>query len=193
MLNKGDGRRHDGGGSTDGSDDESQVGKFAVHGICGKEREHAGDKVQASVDHRRCVNEGRHGRWTFHSIGQPNVERELSGFTHGTDEHQAERPGKGAGIGCSDLVDVAFVEHDGVIKATFAHTGVRVEEGPEHRQTNHEEDVAHTGGQKRLLGRISSAGAFVVEADEQVGTQSHQFPEDEQPEERIGEHHTEHT
>ena len=67
-----------------------------------------------------------------------------------------------------------------------------MEERPENGQANHEEHVADTGGQERLLGSVGCAGAFVVEPDQQVGTQPHQLPEDEQPKERIGQHHAEH-
>ena len=68
-----------------------------------------------------------------------------------------------------------------------------VEQGPEHGQADHEEHVADTGGEEGFLGSVGCAWSFVVESDEQVGTQTHQFPEDEQPEEGVGEHHTEHT
>ena len=192
VLNKGDGRRHDRRGSADGGDDEGQVGQLSVKRISTEEREHAGHEVQTSVDHRCGVDEGRNGRWPFHGVGQPNVKRELSGLAHRTDEHQAERPSEHAGVVGGHLLNVAFVEHHGVVECTLVSAGIGVEQRPQDGQTDHEEHVANTGGQEGLLGSIGSAGAFVVEADEEIGTQTHQFPENEQPEERISEHHPEH-
>ena len=50
-------------------------------------------------------------------------------------------------------------------------------------KTDHEEHVADTGGEERLLGRIGCTWAFVVEPDEKVGAETHDLPEDEQPKE----------
>ena len=68
-----------------------------------------------------------------------------------------------------------------------------MEEGPEHGQSNHQENVAHTGGEEGFLGGVCSAGAFVVETNEEVRAQPHQFPEDEEPEERVSQDHAEHS
>ena len=94
MLDEGNGRRHDGGGSTNSGDDEGQIRQFTVKGFCSKEGEHTCYQVKTSVDHGGSVDEGRNGCWTFHGIGQPNVERELCRFAHGTDEHETESPSK---------------------------------------------------------------------------------------------------
>ena len=68
-----------------------------------------------------------------------------------------------------------------------------VKERPKHGQTDHEEHVTHTSGEESLLGGVCCTGAFVIESDQKVGTKSHQFPEDEQPEEGVGENHPKHT
>ena len=193
VLDKGDGRRHDGRCSADGGDDERQIGQLAVHRFCTEEREHTGDEVEACVDHGRSVDERRYRRWAFHSVGQPHVERELCRLAHCTDEHQTKRPCKGARIGGRHLVDVGFLEHNSVVEGALPTVCIGVEQCPKNGETHHQEHVTYTGGQKRLLGSVGSAGALVVEPDEEIGTQTHQFPEDEQPEERVGKHHAEHT
>ena len=138
MLNEGDGRRHHRGGSTDCGDDEGKVGQLPVHGLCAEEREHASHEVETRIDHGRCVDECRNGRWTFHRIGQPHVKRELCGFTNRSDKHQTECPCEGPGVGSGDLIDVVFVEDHGIVEGT--------KEIPENSQTNHEEDVTNPRG-----------------------------------------------
>ena len=50
----------------------------------------AGDHVHAGGDHGGGVDQGGDGRGTFHGVGQPDVERQLSRFS-GCAEEQAER------------------------------------------------------------------------------------------------------
>ena len=78
VLNEGNGRGHNGGGSTNGGDDEGQIRQIAVEGFCSEEGEHACHEVKASVDHGRRVDKSRNGGWTFHGVGQPYVKWELS-------------------------------------------------------------------------------------------------------------------
>ena len=192
VLNERNGRRHHGRGATDGCDDERQIRQFAMEVVRAKEGEHAGHEVKPGVDHRCGVDEGGDGRWALHGVGQPYVKRELRGFANRPDEHQPEGPGKGSRAALGNFLDVSIVKDHGVIQTALPSTCVGVEQRPQHRQADHQEDVAHPGGQEGFLGGVSGAGSFVVEPDEQVGTKPHQFPENEQPEERIGQNHAEH-
>ena len=77
VLDKGDGCSHHGRGSTDGGDDEGQVGQFTVQCTSTEELEHAGHEVKTGVDHGRSVNESGNRGWAFHGVRQPHVEWEL--------------------------------------------------------------------------------------------------------------------
>ena len=56
---------------------------------------------------------------------------------------------------------------------------VPLEPDEEDEQAQHEHDVADPGDQEGLLGRRGRRGLGIPEADEQVGAQPHQLPEDE--------------
>ena len=193
VLDKRNGCGHDSGCSTDGGDDERQVSEVVVEVIRAKEREHPGHEVEACVDHGGGVDEGRNGRRSFHCIGQPNVQRELSGLTDRTDEHQTERPRQRAGPRLCDGLDVLVVKDHGVVEGALTSTSVWMEQRPQHGEADHQEHVPNTGGEEGFLGSVSGAGPLVVEPDEQVRAETHQLPENEEPEERVGQHHPQHT
>ena len=52
-----------------------------VRGV-GEDRARPGDEVDAGVDHRRGVDQGRDRRRALHRVGQPDVERELGALAH---------------------------------------------------------------------------------------------------------------
>ena len=94
MLDKRNGRCHNGGGSTNSGDDKGQIRQFTMKCFCSKEWEHACYEVKSSVNHGSGVDKSRNGGWTFHGVRQPNVERELRRFTHCTNEHEPKSPRK---------------------------------------------------------------------------------------------------
>ena len=48
----------------------------------------ARDEVDAGVDHRRRVDQGRDRGRALHRVRQPDVERELGALAHGAREHE---------------------------------------------------------------------------------------------------------
>ena len=191
-MHEGDERRHAGGDATHEGDDEGEVREGPMHRFGGKDGEHAGHEVEAGVDHRRSVDEGGDGRRTLHRVREPHVQWELGGLADRTDEHEAQCELEGAALACvRDGLQVTAVEDDRIREGVLAG-GVGLEKVPEHGQPDDEEHVTNTGREEGFLGRVSGRGALVVEADEQVRTQAHQFPENEQPQERVREDHAEH-
>ena len=63
----------------------------------------------------------------------------------------------------------------------------------QHEQTDHQEYISHTRGEECLLGCGSSTGLLPIESNQEIGTQTHNLPEDEQPQEVVRKHHPEHT
>ena len=80
---------HNSGNSTNCCNNKGKVVQVTVQCLCTKEREHASNKIQSSVDHGRSVNEGRYWSRAFHSVRQPNVKRELCRLTNSSNEHQS--------------------------------------------------------------------------------------------------------
>ena len=63
----------------------------------------------------------------------------------------------------------------------------------QHEQTDHQEYISHTRGEECLLGCGSSTGLLPIESNQEIGTQTHNLPEDEQPQEIVRQNHAEHT
>ena len=146
------------------------------------ERYHARDQVQAGVDHRRCVYQGRDGGRALHCVWQPDVKRELRRLAHRPDEEHQEGP--------EQLVGVDSPVEGGVLE--YHRELERPVDVVEDQESHHQEDVAHAGGQEGLLGCVRCALLPEVEAYEEVGAEAHNLPEYEEPQEVVSEDHAEH-
>jgi hypothetical protein len=51
------------------------------------DEKHAAEHVDTGGHHRRGVNERADGRWAFHRVWQPDMERELCALAHGSHEN----------------------------------------------------------------------------------------------------------
>src|SRR5207245_675604 len=59
---------------------------------------------------------------------------------------------------------------------------------PEDEQPQNESGIAHAIDDESFVGRVRSASAFVIEANEQIGTKTHKLPTDKDLKEVVGEH-----
>ena len=66
----------------DRGDDDHALGRV------GEDRAGPGDEVDAGVDHRRGVDQGRDRGRALHRVRQPDVERELGALADGAAEDQ---------------------------------------------------------------------------------------------------------
>src|SRR5574344_2935096 len=62
--------------------------------IFNPKREETRDLEHAGNPHGGGMDEGGHGRRTFHGIGQPDVQREHGTLSGTTDEHEEEAEGQ---------------------------------------------------------------------------------------------------
>src|ERR1700722_9061893 len=87
-LDEGDGGGEDGGCGADDGDD--------VHGYGGKLKDgaHARDHINAGGDHSDGVYERTDRRGALRSVGEPDVERDLRGFSGGAEEEKQGDGGK---------------------------------------------------------------------------------------------------
>ena len=145
-----------------------------------EEGQHASHQEDTSRYHGGRVDHGADGRGAFHSVRQPDVERELSALAHRTAEDeqrnggqrgQREQPGYGNGALLKQL-DLFRREHFVEVQ----RAGQAVKEGEAHE----EQHVAHAGGQKSLLRGVRRRRLVEPEADQQVRTEAHDLPGDEE-------------
>ena len=151
---------------------------------------HAEQHVNAGGDHGGGVDQRGDRGGAFHGVRQPDVERELGGLAdgaaedaeHGGGDHAVAADGE---IGGDVGVDAGFhrIEGEGAGDA------------PEHEDADHESEVADAVAEEGLLGGIRGGVLLIPVADEQIGTETDQFPEDEGHDEVVGQHdagHREH-
>ena len=187
-LGDADGGRKEGGeGADEGHEPHGAVAPLG-HDV--EEGEGADDQVHARGHHRRRVDERAHGGGAFHSIGQPDVERELGRLADGTPEDEDGKhrgPGRDPEDGHGHDLVGQFLQRLGgqdFAPAQGARHGVE-----EHHAREHD-GVAHARGDKGLDGgRARPLHLSLInvrlpwfaerpEPDEQVGAHAHQFPED---------------
>ena len=147
--------------------------------VADEEREHPRHEVDARHDHRGGMDQRRHGRRAFHSVGQPDVQREHGALARAADEHQPQsqrdhRPGGREGL-CrrreGEGPGVVAVDEDADEEAQVG-------------EARHDESLLRRGHGLRLR---------VVEADQQVGAHAHQLPEEVHLEDVGGNHQPHHT
>ncbi len=138
-----------------------------------EQRVAARDQVHARGDHRGRVDQGGHRRRALHGVGQPRVQRQLSGL--------GERPHQDQQAGRHELAVVATErllcagEHVGVVQRAGA---VEEQEGADHQAR-----VADHVDHERLDPGRGGRRAAVPEGDQQVGGRAHEGPaHDEQHE-----------
>ena len=184
-LHQRDQRAHGERGQPDDRDEEP--------GIRRENRIDAGEEINPRGDHRRGMNERAHRRGRFHRIRQPAVQRELRALAHrGDEETDADQRQRGRG-------------EDRPIRQRRGRADRRIAEHHPHRrqreishpakQQAHADEKPHVGDaieQKRLERRVGGARPIHPEPDEQIGTQSDQFPEDKQMHQRPADRQPQH-
>src|SRR5437868_8460504 len=127
------------------------------------------------------MDESRDRSRSFHGVGQPNVQRKLRGLSHGTAKNQEHGNGQKCRIAgeAPELRD-DVVEKDGASRA------------PDHENAKHETEIADAIGDESFFSRIGRGIALEPVANEQIGTEADQLPEDEQHNEIVREHDAQH-
>ena len=126
------------------------------------------------------MDECRDRRRTFHSIGQPDVQREHGALTSTTDEHQRQGSRKDAGTCGHGLGHVTLDErrcplpHHNVASKREAE---RIGEVAEGQDTHEEEHIGKAGDDEGLLRSCDGGLQRIVEADKQVRRNTDQLPE----------------
>ena len=103
------------------------------------------------------------------------MEWELRRLPRGTRKYAEGKPGDGHRAqhpGHSNDVDVWDLEWVEALSEKELLTGKQVQDGYE------KPHISYTGDQKRLLCGSGSGRSLIPEADEQIGAQTHQLPED---------------
>ena len=171
-----------GGGGEDRRD--RPHGRDEIHG--GRRAEKHGvqpdDHVDSGRHHRRRMDQGAHRRWPFHRVGEPDVQRELRGFSGGAREQEKRERGRGAAA-----------EREPRAGVPGHHPKVRrPEHAKRHKDAEEEADVPQPRDEKRLDPGRGRRGAGEPEGDEEVAAQPHAFPPNEHGREIAGEHEPEH-
>ena len=147
-----------------------------------EERVHAGDEVDAGINHRRRVDERGDGRRALHRVGQPDVERELRALAGGAAEHEERDQDDEPVVRRVDLRE----PFEGIVDVQ----GLGVH--PDCGEPEREPDVAHAVDEERLLRPERGAPAPVPEADERVAAEPDELPAREHHEEVVRQDQQEH-
>ncbi len=174
--------------------------------IVGEDWKEPANQIDSRRHHRRRVDQRRDRGWAGHGVGKPDVQRKLRTLADATGKYpqssqgqQPERnlprpPRDGVGqramgftidelddfatcrSGCAHGVQIARGASEPLIDFLEIE---RPEGGPENAQAHQHPYVADPVDDERLVRRVAIDLLFVPEADEQVGTKTDQFPEDE--------------
>ena len=175
FLLRGDQRGHYGGDRADPRDHPERRWR------CLEEETDAHQHVNARRHHRRGVDQGGDRRRAFHRIRQPDVERELRRFA----DRAAEDQERGDG-------EVIRIARDSRELLIHLRENNRARGDPRHHDPEHETEIADAIGQERFLRRLRRRIALEPMADQQIGTDAHQFPEDEHHHEIVRDDDAEH-
>ena len=127
--------------------------------------EEARHEEYARGDHRCGVDERADGRGSFHSVGQPCVERELGGLAHRAGEYAERDPLRGNDSEQAHLYALVQVGYDEHIQALRGE-GVAVEE--QEQDAEQEAEVREAGDDEGFLRGCRCRGAVEPEAYQQV-------------------------
>ena len=132
--------------------------------IVDEQREHACHQIDACDDHGSGMNQRADRSRAFHGVGQPDVQREHGALAGSTDEHQSQRQRNHC---CAAFQQCHFIGLESIGSGIVAVN----------QNTDKEAQVGKTGHDKRFLAGGDCCGLRIVEADQQVGRYTHQFPE----------------
>ena len=124
------------------------------------------NQVDTGGNHGRSVDQRGDRGWTRHRVGQPCLQRQLRGFTHGTTQQHQRCPPQHV-VACGEVRWRQFNHFAEVQRAQFV---------VKNEQRESEEDVTHAGHDERFHGRCAILRIGIVETDQQVRTQTHAFP-----------------
>src|SRR6202041_2325778 len=114
---------------------------------------------------------------------EPDVQRNLCGFSSGTHEEQ-ERDGYDARVADAEI---SFCEGGADIREAN-----RAEERGRHEDAEEKTGVADAVDDEGFLACIGGGFLVEVKSDEQIAARAHAFPADEEQEEVIGEYQHQH-
>ena len=178
-----------------GEDTHPNDDAHSLGSILNPQREHACNLEHTGNHHSSGVNERADRSRTFHSIGQPDVQREHGRLTGTTDEHQHKRGRDDETARCDCLGHItrderlgALPHHDVTGKREAERLGVIAEE----QDTDEEEEVGKTCYDERLLRCGNGSMSRVIETDEEIRAHTHKLPEEVHLEDVRGKHESEH-
>ncbi len=183
-LSEGDKSPEEGGDRAEDCDNGSCGG-----GKC-EEFAHPVEEENPGGDHCGSVDQSRDGGWASHRIGEPDIEGELGGFAHSSDEEEdtgggqyprIEFAGDSSGVGKQDIV----AEPAGFV-AIFAEHNCGHEGEGEHPES--ESPVTDAVDDEGFVGSEAVGFIFVPKADEKVGADTDAFPAEKEKGEVIAEH-----
>ena len=140
------------------------------------------NQVDTGGDHGRGVDQRGDRGWTRHRVGQPCLQRQLCGFTHSATQQHQRCPPQHV-VACCEVRWRQFNHFAEVQRAQFV---------VKNEQRESEEDVTHAGHDERFHGRCAILRIGVVEANQQVRTQTHAFPAQIHQQQVIGQHQNHH-
>ena len=139
------------------------------------------------------MDQGTHGRRSFHRIWQPHVQRQLTRFADGTTEDEQRDRGRHRhpDKGClSDHFRDRRLFQTAGSRFVEEEQGARLGVEPQH--PDQESQIADPSRDESLLRRRRRAGLLIPEANQQIGCNSHKFPTHEQEQQIVGNHQTQH-
>lgn len=165
---------HEGGGEGGDAADPCDGGAGEAFKGAGWEGElDAEEHVDAGGDHGGGVDEGGDGGGAFHGVWEPDVEGELGGLSDCSAEDAEEGGSEDAGGG-----------GDG---AAHFREGECAGDAPEDEDADHEAKVSDAVGKEGFFGGVCGGVFLVPMADEEVGAEADELPEDEGHDEVRGE------
>src|SRR5688572_26989224 len=122
------------------------------------------DEINTGGHHRGGMDQCGNGSWTRHRVRQPDVQRNLSGFTSHTDQHKQSN---GSNHSMRNFMDLSKDRIE-----------LKAAKSPEHDEAcDHKSEVTHTvddesflGGVRVCPGRPCQHIHFVPETDQKEGT-----------------------
>ncbi len=160
-----------------------------------KYREHAHEQEDTSRNHGRGMNHRAHWCGAFHGVGQPHMQRELRTLADCAEEEQHRNQANRGHVGidqrqrhmhCRQVLQVGRLEDVGELQAR--RVAPRIEE---HHADEHDR-IAHARRHEGLDACLAGTFLLVPEADQKVRAEAHDFPEDEEGDERIGDDQPQH-
>jgi len=156
----------------DGADDQNEIERSGRQLI---QRRHPGDHEDACGHHGGRVNQRRDRGWTFHRIGQPNMQGELRRLAHGTDEQADADDGHQHPVTARKLQGSQLIAL-GKDFPIVQRAGIRGDQ----TDAQDEAEITHTVDQKGFHVGKNGCGLVEPKADEQVRNQTNGFPAEEQ-------------